>query len=534
MFEQLKSDILGVLRCKDNFMTTKIYNADGNITVKPEEIAWVYVPNREMIFTMPTEENQKLVVGKNDLDFDDALKHALQQMRKICNLNGVPLVVRKYSAIDKRKVFNIVKQNVFESVAATIATEMQSLQTYKTINSYLPLEAQISRSKCLVETACDTLAKLSVKHADKLHEIIVGLFESANKNYAEQIKALPNPNKKLMSENLNNIKNVFAYVKNQNSLYAVKETKYPIRAINEWAKIMEIDSLPMMSNLEAAVQKLFLVSEGCKDRVDLLRIIRDNKICEDYLVSKDALLEAWLTKTPVKAEKSYLIETTDGTEIMIPARYSMALNKIVKMVSESKGKYDTLNTDVIIQENQRCLDLADFAKKYVKLAEAKKFVPTAIRLCENAVKFFDTVSMDIEPHLSSSDDRLYEVSSIKNHPAYSEVLAVYECEQEKVKQNILNEHKREKRILVNEFTKYVGEKHAVTLAESILGGHISLLGECNNSSCKDFLKSLKKNAYTLDPVIRKCFDNYLACKSYQSEDRLKKIPALEIFKAYIK
>ena len=108
MFEQLKSDILGVLRCKDNFMTTKIYNADGNITVKPEEIAWVYVPNREMIFTMPTEENQKLVVGKNDLDFDDALKHALQQMRKICNLNGVPLVVRKYSAIDKRKVFFFV------------------------------------------------------------------------------------------------------------------------------------------------------------------------------------------------------------------------------------------------------------------------------------------------------------------------------------------------------------------------------------------------------------------------------------------
>ena len=102
------------------------------------------------------------------------------------------------------------------------------------------------------------------------------------------------------------------------------------------------------------------------------------------------------------------------------------------------------------------------------------------------------------------------------------------------KQNILKEHKREKRILVNEFTKYVGEKHAVSLAESILSGHISLLGECNNSSCKDFLKSLKKNAYTLDPVIRKCFDNYLACKSYQSEDRLKKIPALEIFKAYIK
>lgn len=534
MFEQLKSDILGILRCKDNFMTTKIYNADGNITVKPEEIAWIYVPNREMIFTMPTEENQKLIVGKNDLDFDNVLSRALQQMRKVCNLNGVPLVVRKYSAIDKRKVFNIVKQNVFESVASTIAAEMQSLQTFKTNNSYLPLEAQISRSKCLVETACNTLGKLTVKNADKLHEIITGLFESTNKNYAEQIKALPNPNKKLLSENVSNIKNVFAYVKNQNSLYAVKETKYPIKAINEWAKIMEIDAHPMASNLEAAVQKLFLVSEGCKDRVDLLRVIRDNKICEDYMVNKDALIEAWLTKAPVKAEKAYLIETSDGTEVIVPAQYSMALNKIAKMIAENKGKYDISNTDIILQENQRCLDLADFAKKYVKLAEAKKFVPTAIRLCENAVKFFATTSMDIEPHLSSADDRLYEVSSIKNHPAYSEVMAVYECEQEKVKQNVLNEHNREKRVLVNEFTRYVGEKHAVKLAESILNGHISLLGECDNASCKDFLKSLKKNAYTLDPVIRKCFDNYLACKSYQDEGKLKKVPALEIFKAYIK
>ena len=113
-------------------------------------------------------------------------------------------------------------------------------------------------------------------------------------------------------------------------------------------------------------------------------------------------------------------------------------------------------------------------------------------------------------------------------------MAVYECEQESLKQKALNEHNREQRVLVNEFTRYVGEKHATALAESILGGHISLLGECDNSSCKDFLKSLKKNAYTLDPVIRRCFDKYLTCKSYQSEDKLKKVPALEIFKGYIK
>lgn len=534
MFEQLKSDILGVLRCKDNFMTTKIYNADGNITVKPEEIAWIYVPNREMIFTMPTEENQKLIVGKNDLDFDNVLNRALQQMRKICNLNGIPLVVRKYSAIDKRKVFNIVKQNVFESIAAKIAGEMQSLQTYKTSNSYLPIEAQVSRSKCLVETACNTLKMLKTPNAAKLHEIISGIFESANNNYAEQLKALPNPNKKLITENVKNIETVFSYVKNQNSLYATKTTKYPIKAITEWAKIMEIDTHPMANNLEAAVQKLFLVSENCKTRTDLLRVIRDNKICSDYMVSKDDLLEAWLTKTPIAPKKAYLIETTDETEIMVPSKYSMALDKIVKMITENKGKFDTTNTDIILQENQRCLDLADFAKKYIKTEEARKFVPTAIRLCENALKFFENTSMDVETHLATSDDRLYEVSSIKNHPAYSEVLAVYECEQEVASQKKLNEHNREQRVLVDEFTRYVGKNNAERLAESILGGHISILGECDNSSCKDFLKSLKKNAYALDPVVRKCFDKYLACKTYQNENLLKKIPALEIFKAYIK
>lgn len=534
MYEQLKSDILEILRCKDNFMSTKVYNADGNITTKPEEIAWVYVPNREMIFTMPTEKNQKLIVGKNDINFDKTLSRALQQMRKVCNLNGVPLVVRKYSEIDKRKVFNIVKQNVFEAAASKIATEMQSLQTYKVGCSYIPLEAQVSRTKCLVENACDTLKMLAGKKSKHLHRIIKGLFESVNKNYVDQMNCLPTPNKILLQNSVKLIETVFLFVKNQNSVYATKKTKYPITAITEWAKVMEIDELPMMNNLEAATQKLFMLSEGCKSQVDLLRVIRDNKICEDYMVSRQDLVESWLQKKPALPHKSYLIETTDGTEVLVPAKCGYARKKICKMIDEAKGKFDLTDLDIILEENERLDNLVDFLKRYRGNPDARKLMPVAIRLTESAIRFFDDASMEIAPHLTVSENSLFEVASVKNHPAYSEIMAEYLTEAASKKAAMLNEHKREQRILVNEFEKYVGKTHAEMLAESVLGKHISLMSECADTSCKDFIKSLKQNAYTLDPVVRKCFDKYLACKSYQSEEKLRKLPAIDILKAYIK
>ena len=55
-YEQLKSEVLDILRCSDNAMKIKMYNADGNITLDSEEVEWAFIPDKQIIITMPNNE----------------------------------------------------------------------------------------------------------------------------------------------------------------------------------------------------------------------------------------------------------------------------------------------------------------------------------------------------------------------------------------------------------------------------------------------------------------------------------------------
>lgn len=590
-YEQLKTDVIDVLKCKDNNLELKMYNKDGNNTLSTEEVEWIYVPNKKMVLTMPNEENQKLIIGKNDIDFDEEMNRVLRGIRKICNLNGVELSIHKYSDISKRGVYNIVKQYMYESVGKDLAKMIISLKGFKTESkNYLPIEAKLAQINTLVENALDTIKLMPCGKNEKLMEALTSLTHRDTKNIVDCFNKIDMDTKKALSENLSNINNAFEFTKNQCNVYGKPVSKYPIVKMNEWVKVMKIDEAPMRTNMQKAGDMLRHLSENAKTRYDLMKIIRDNHICENYMVSKEALLDEWISGKSVETSWSYLIETVKGEERIIDKKYPMAVDKIIRVIGENKGSYDSSVLDLFIKENARLNNLVDFTRKYRDNKVVEKYVPIAARLCKECLNYFNSNEIEPKQHLSASNEEtvgLLETAVGGSHPCFDEVVANYEILEEEKQTNILNETKREKEILVREFNRYFDGKRAKKLAESVMNGDISLLpdvsveefkelvvlpvksvdpnspkdasimsGEIEQSpdiaiggnvsmavapstedkakSALEIIQTFKNNFYMIDPVMKTCMDNYLACKCYQTELQLLKFkPVWDLIQKYV-
>lgn len=182
---------------------------------------------------------------------------------------------------------------------------------------------------------------------------------------------------------------------------------------------------------------------------------------------------------------------------------------------------------------------------------------------------------------------LLETAVGGSHPCFDEVVANYEILEEEKQTNILNETKREREILIKEFSRYFDGRKAKKLAESVMNGDISLLpdvsvddfkeldvlpvksvdpnspkdasimsGEIEQSpdvsisgnvsmavapsaedkakSAMEIIQTFKNNFYMIDPVMKTCMDNYLACKCYQTEAQLAKFkPVWDLIQKYV-
>ena len=104
-------------------------------------------------------------------------------------------------------------------------------------------------------------------------------------------------------------------------------------------------------NMRKAYNHLISVCEGAKSGIDILRMIKKHNICETYKVSKDELLEMWLSKsydTPI-AKKSFLM-------------FESPLNKAVALPIEMKTSLSLLaehfnsNGVVLDKQAQKIID----------------------------------------------------------------------------------------------------------------------------------------------------------------------------------
>ena len=111
-YGDLKTNILSILHSEDYNFTLKLYDVDGEITLNPEDASWIYVTNQNIMFELPYDDNSIMCIWKEKNSADEDLSKIIKRIREQCVLNGVSLQVRLYDDLDRRKIYNLIKNAI--------------------------------------------------------------------------------------------------------------------------------------------------------------------------------------------------------------------------------------------------------------------------------------------------------------------------------------------------------------------------------------------------------------------------------------
>ena len=111
-YGELKSGILSILHSDDYNFVLKLYNENGDTTLDGEEANWIYITNENIMFELPTDDNSVLCIWKEKDFNDDRLSKIIKRIREQCILNGVSLEVRLFDDLNRRKIYNLIKNSL--------------------------------------------------------------------------------------------------------------------------------------------------------------------------------------------------------------------------------------------------------------------------------------------------------------------------------------------------------------------------------------------------------------------------------------
>ena len=112
-YGELKNNVLSILHSDDYDFTLKLYDGNGNITLDGEKAEWVYVQNKNIMFELPSDDTSIMCIWKEkDTDDNDNISEIIKRIREEAILNGVSLQVRLFDELDRRKIYNLIKNSI--------------------------------------------------------------------------------------------------------------------------------------------------------------------------------------------------------------------------------------------------------------------------------------------------------------------------------------------------------------------------------------------------------------------------------------
>ena len=111
-YTSLKQDIISILSSTDSGLQLKMYDDEGNTTLQSDDVAWVYIFNKNIMIEMMDDENPILYFWKNRDTLDDNFKNIIQRIRELSILNGISVQIRVYDNLDQRKIYNLIKSSI--------------------------------------------------------------------------------------------------------------------------------------------------------------------------------------------------------------------------------------------------------------------------------------------------------------------------------------------------------------------------------------------------------------------------------------
>lgn len=521
-YTSFKSDIIGIIHSSDNDYVLKFYDTDGNVTIDEKSALWVYIDKPNIMIQFP-DEDASMTVWSSSASLPDDFETIMQRFRHQSVVNGISLNNKLFDNLDRRKIYNIIKKSIilkkdeemnesFKNLSKTLCEVSQMIRNTKKSSDFYISESMHSQNiSALTESYKHVVMginKLNTKPVNKLLDLIV-LESSSSKisNIIKQFMVKFPKDYNNLCENINNLRNATSFVQSRFRNNIMSKKLSNVQMISENVVVYTSKTKSDNENLIKAYNHLVSVSEGVTRGIDLLRVIKKHNLCETYRVSKEMLLDFWLSKEikEVSPQTLLVFENTNGEYTTVSEDMKTSLKLLTECINCGDGS-DSILFNAIIDETIKFNHLTNLLENHSYNFQLKNYVSKIKKIYKESFNKISSSTLNREmfkdiiiPCDYSKHLALIESKVGFKHPALK-YLAMYEAKIDDDKSIILEKNQiKDRLVLESELNKLTSLNNSRLISESIVKNGINTIKNIkSNIDGIEACKSLLDNTYTVD------------------------------------
>lgn len=393
-YTSLKNDIVNILHSSDYDLYLKFYDEDGRNTLDTEKSEWCYISNYNIMIKFMNDENSVIQIQKDKNTLDENMKHIIQRIRELSGLNGVQVQIRIYDDLNQRKIYNLIKNDILkqresedmdESVNNDDKVLIETL--YNIVNTakdtkrpsdfYISEAMQLENTRKIFSEIIKEISYLNAFKNTSISETLKPLMSLKTldevKEFSKSIK-----NSEIIKENANNIKNIASFVKKEylnNGDFIVSKPRTLF--VLENVKVYTAKEKNNRENLINAYNQLLSFTQNATKGTDIIREIRNNKICETFNVSRKELVDLWLSRTnnlKIEPKKVFVVENYKGEKVIFNEAMKNGIKALAQYINNGGSRDDIICKNIML-ETVKYNQISDFIKTYQDNYKVRKFLP---------------------------------------------------------------------------------------------------------------------------------------------------------------
>lgn len=393
-YTSLKNDIVNILHSSDYDLYLKFYDEDGRNTLDTEKSEWCYISNYNIMIKFMNDENSVIQIWKDKNILDENMKHIIQRIRELSGLNGVQVQIRIYDDLNQRKIYNLIKNDILkqresedmdESVNNDDKVLIETL--YNIVNTakdtkrpsdfYISEAMQLENTRKIFSEIIKEISYLNAFKNTSISETLKPLMSLKTldevKEFSKSIK-----NSEIIKENANNIKNIASFVKKEylnNGDFIVSKPRTLF--VLENVKVYTAKEKNNRENLINAYNQLLSFTQNATKGTDIIREIRNNKICETFNVSRKELVDLWLSRTnnlKIEPKKVFVVENYKGEKVIFNEAMKNGIKALAQYINNGGSRDDIICKNIML-ETVKYNQISDFIKTYQDNYKVRKFLP---------------------------------------------------------------------------------------------------------------------------------------------------------------
>lgn len=393
-YTSLKNDIVNILHSSDYDLYLKFYDEYGRNTLDTEKSEWCYISNYNIMIKFMNDENSVIQIWKDKNTLDENMKHIIQRIRELSGLNGVQVQIRIYDDLNQRKIYNLIKNDILkqrenedmdESVNNDDKVLIETL--YNIVNTakdtkrpsdfYISEAMQLENTRKIFSEIIKEISYLNAFKNTSISETLKPLMSLKTldevKEFSKSIK-----NSEIIKENANNIKNIASFVKKEylnNGDFIVSKPRTLF--VLENVKVYTAKEKNNRENLINAYNQLLSFTQNATKGTDIIREIRNNKICETFNVSRKELVDLWLSRTnnlKIEPKKVFVVENYKGEKVIFNEAMKNGIKALAQYINNGGSRDDIICKNIML-ETVKYNQISDFIKTYQDNYKVRKFLP---------------------------------------------------------------------------------------------------------------------------------------------------------------